>query len=53
MYICASYNRITTSCDCTLEVDVVFNVAVIKGARTYCIIKEATPSGVVAMDYFS
>ena len=25
----------------------------IKGARTYCIINEAAPSGVVAMDYFS
>ena len=24
-----------------------------KGARTYCIINKATPSGVVAMDYFS
>ena len=24
-----------------------------KGARTYCIINEATPSGVYAMDYFS
>ena len=25
----------------------------LKGARTYCIINEAAPSGVVAMDYFS
>ena len=24
-----------------------------KGARTYCIINEAMPSSVVAMDYFS
>ena len=24
-----------------------------KGARTYCIINEATPSGMAAMDYFS
>ena len=25
----------------------------LKGAQTYCIINEATPSGTVAMDYFS